>query len=63
MSILPLFAFSATGVSLAVDLSSPDAGSILPGVILGLVIGKPLGVLARVAGSRSRRASRARPTA
>jgi Na+:H+ antiporter, NhaA family len=42
--ILPLFAFSATGVSLAVDLSSPGAGPILLGVVLGLVIGKPLGV-------------------
>jgi NhaA family Na+:H+ antiporter len=42
--ILPLFAFSATGVSLYVDLSSPGARSILWGVILGLVIGKPLGV-------------------
>jgi NhaA family Na+:H+ antiporter len=43
--ILPLFAFSATGVGLAVDLSSPGAVPILSGVILGLVIGKPLGVL------------------
>jgi Na+:H+ antiporter, NhaA family len=43
-AILPLFAFSATGVALAVDLSSPDARAILWGVILGLVIGKPLGV-------------------
>jgi len=42
--ILPLFAFSATGVSLAADLSSPAARTILWGVILGLVIGKPLGV-------------------
>jgi NhaA family Na+:H+ antiporter len=42
--ILPLFAFSATGVALAVDLSSPDARTILWGVILGLVIGKPLGI-------------------
>ena len=42
--ILPLFAFSATGVSLSVDLSSPDAWPILLGVILGLVIGKPLGI-------------------
>jgi Na+:H+ antiporter, NhaA family len=41
---LPLFAFSATGVGLAVDLSSPDAGHVLAGVVLGLVIGKPLGV-------------------
>ena len=42
--ILPLFAFSAAGISLAVDLSSPDARMILWGVILGLVIGKPLGI-------------------
>jgi len=42
--ILPLFAFSATGIALAVDLSSPDARAILWGVVLGLVIGKPLGI-------------------
>jgi Na+:H+ antiporter, NhaA family len=42
--ILPLFAFSATGVSLAVELSSPAGRTILWGVILGLVVGKPLGV-------------------
>ncbi|HEX3810204.1 MAG TPA: Na+/H+ antiporter NhaA [Rhizomicrobium sp.] len=41
---LPLFAFSAAGVGLSVDLSSPDATKILLGVILGLVIGKPLGI-------------------
>ena len=44
-AILPLFAFSATGIGLAVDLASPGADRILLGVILGLVIGKPLGVL------------------
>jgi NhaA family Na+:H+ antiporter len=44
--ILPLFAFSATGVGLSVDLSSPGAARILLGVILGLVVGKPLGVCA-----------------
>ncbi len=44
--VLPLFAFSATGVGLSVDLSSPDAARILLGVILGLVVGKPLGVCA-----------------
>jgi NhaA family Na+:H+ antiporter len=43
--ILPLFAFSATGVNLAVDIGSPEARSILTGVVLGLVIGKPLGIL------------------
>jgi NhaA family Na+:H+ antiporter len=42
--ILPLFAFSATGVDLNVDVSAPGAVRILAGVILGLVIGKPLGV-------------------
>ena len=44
-AILPLFAFSATGVSLDVDVSSPGARMILAGVIAGLVVGKPLGVL------------------
>ena len=44
--ILPLFAFSATGVGLSVDLSSPGGARILLGVILGLVVGKPLGVCA-----------------
>jgi NhaA family Na+:H+ antiporter len=42
--VLPLFAFSATGVHLALDLSQPGAGQILAGILLGLVIGKPLGV-------------------
>jgi len=42
--VLPLFAFSASGVSLHVDLTSPGAARILTGVILGLAIGKPLGV-------------------
>ena len=43
-AILPLFAFSATGVSFNLDLSAPDAWRIPLGVILGLVIGKPLGI-------------------
>ncbi|HEY4942728.1 MAG TPA: Na+/H+ antiporter NhaA [Rhizomicrobium sp.] len=42
--ILPLFAFSATGVGLAVDVASPDSARVLAGVVLGLVLGKPLGV-------------------
>ena len=41
---LPLFAFSATGVSFNADLAAPGARSILAGVILGLVAGKPLGI-------------------
>ena len=55
--ILPLFAVSATGVNLTVDVSSPSIRPILLGVILGLVIGKPLGIsaLARP-GLRSKRA-------
>ena len=44
--VLPLFALSATGVSVAIDLSSPDARHVLAGTIAGLVVGKPLGILA-----------------
>jgi len=42
--ILPLFAFSATGIGLDVDLGGPGALPILCGVVLGLVVGKPLGI-------------------
>lgn len=42
--VLPLFAFSATGIGLRVDLTAPNAISVLAGVVLGLVIGKPLGI-------------------
>jgi NhaA family Na+:H+ antiporter len=41
---LPLFAFSATGVSLAANFAAPGALSVIAGVVLGLVIGKPLGI-------------------
>jgi NhaA family Na+:H+ antiporter len=41
---LPLFAFSAAGVSFNADLSAPGATSVILGIILGLVIGKPLGI-------------------
>jgi NhaA family Na+:H+ antiporter len=47
--VLPLFAFSATGVSLAVHLSSREQVHILAGTILGLVAGKPLGILVAAA--------------
>ncbi|HET7777863.1 MAG TPA: Na+/H+ antiporter NhaA [Rudaea sp.] len=43
--ILPLFAFSATGISLSVNLQSAEDVRVLAGVVLGLVLGKPLGVL------------------
>ena len=42
--VLPLFAFSATGVKLELDLSSAGATRVLAGVVLGLVVGKPLGI-------------------
>ncbi len=47
--ILPLFAFSATGVSLAIDLSSPDSQRIFAGTIAGLTIGKPVGIVVAAA--------------
>jgi NhaA family Na+:H+ antiporter len=43
--VLPLFAFSATGVPLRLDLSSPDATRIFIGIVLALVVGKPLGIM------------------
>jgi len=43
--VLPLFAFSATGISLSVHLASPDARRIVAGTIAGLVLGKPMGIL------------------
>jgi NhaA family Na+:H+ antiporter len=42
--VLPLFAFSATGISLHVDLTAPEAINVLAGVVFGLVIGKPIGI-------------------
>jgi NhaA family Na+:H+ antiporter len=44
--ILPAFAFSATGISITTEFGSQDAGRIFAGVVLGLVVGKPLGILA-----------------
>jgi NhaA family Na+:H+ antiporter len=52
---LPLFAFSATGVSLAVNLNAPGAREVFLGVVLGLVFGKPLGIsLAALAAVKAR---------
>jgi NhaA family Na+:H+ antiporter len=42
--VLPLFAFSAVGIPLSIDLSHPGASRVLLGVVLGLVLGKPLGI-------------------
>jgi NhaA family Na+:H+ antiporter len=44
--VLPLFAFTAAGVPLSLDLGAPGTPRILAGVILGLVVGKPVGVAA-----------------
>jgi NhaA family Na+:H+ antiporter len=43
--VLPIFAFSAMGIRLDVHLASPEAKNIVAGVVAGLVIGKPLGIL------------------
>jgi len=41
---LPLFAFSSGGVSFSADLAAPGAIPIIAGIVLGLVVGKPLGI-------------------
>jgi NhaA family Na+:H+ antiporter len=43
--VLPLFAFTAVGIPLSLDLSQPGAARVLVGVVLGLVVGKPLGIV------------------
>jgi NhaA family Na+:H+ antiporter len=43
--ILPLFAFSATGVTFELNLASAQSMQIFAGVVLGLVVGKPLGII------------------
>src|SRR6185295_11233982 len=43
--VLPLFAFSATGIGIHADFSTPGTGRIFAGIVAGLVIGKPLGIL------------------
>ena len=56
--VLPVFAFSATGVSLQVDLSAPGATKVLAGVILGLVLGKPIGICLAALGAVKARIAR-----
>jgi len=46
--VLPAFAFTAAGVPLGADLGAPDAWRVLAGVVAGLAIGKPLGILGAV---------------
>jgi len=44
--VLPLFAFTAAGVPMAANLGAPGADRVLWGVVIGLAIGKPLGIVA-----------------
>ena len=44
--VLPLFAFTAAGVPLAANFGAPDADKVLWGVVIGLAVGKPLGIVA-----------------
>ena len=44
--VLPLFAFTAAGVPLTANLGAANADRVLWGVALGLVVGKPLGIVA-----------------
>jgi NhaA family Na+:H+ antiporter len=45
--IMPLFALANAGVDLrGLDLGTPGSGTVLAGIALGLLLGKPLGVLA-----------------
>jgi len=43
--ILPLFAFVNTGISLSGNLNLANDYPLMLGIILGLVIGKPLGIM------------------
>jgi len=43
--IVPLFALANAGVSLGFDISVPGAGTVATGIILGLVLGKQIGVM------------------
>ena len=43
--ILPLFAFANTGISLGGDLNLSQDYTLMLGIIFGLVVGKPLGIM------------------
>ena len=43
--VLPVFAFTAAGVSLAIDVGLHDATRVFFGVALALAIGKPIGII------------------
>lgn len=43
--ILPLFAFANTSIALNFNIDVPNSSNLMMGIICGLVIGKPLGVV------------------
>lgn len=45
LCIIPLFAFANTGISLTSSIGSSDTNSLVYGIVLGLCLGKPLGIM------------------
>lgn len=43
--ILPLFAFSNTAITLGMNIDYGDTSTLMLGIIVGLVVGKPLGIM------------------
>jgi NhaA family Na+:H+ antiporter len=43
--IIPLFAFANTGISIIYNIDTSGANTLIYGIILGLCIGKPLGIM------------------
>ncbi|HSQ88072.1 Na+/H+ antiporter NhaA [Romboutsia sp.] len=43
--ILPLFALVNTAISLSIDIDLASSNTLIVGIVLGLVIGKPLGII------------------
>lgn len=43
--IIPLFAFANTGISITTSINFSEAGTLSMGIILGLCVGKPLGIM------------------
>jgi NhaA family Na+:H+ antiporter len=53
--VLPMFAFTAAGIPLVADLGQPNAWRVMAGVVLGLAIGKPIGIIAATWGAAKAR--------
>ncbi|MEG2786932.1 MAG: Na+/H+ antiporter NhaA [Romboutsia sp.] len=43
--ILPLFALANTAINLSVDIDFNSANTLIMGIVMGLVVGKPLGIM------------------